>query len=448
MTSSIGPINATDLKLKNANSSKSYIQMTDGGAVELYYDNSEKLATTNTGIDVTGNVVVSGTVDGVDVATRDAILTSTTTTAGAALPKAGGAMTGAITTNSTFDGRDVADDGTKLDGIEALADVTDTTNVVSALTAGTGITISGGGTIAAGPIALTTVQTAANQTAHLDLTAQEGDIVVRSDENKTYCHNGGSAGTMADYTLLATPTDTVLSVAGNTGAVTTAQIKTALEDGIDSVHYVNNSIDTIHIANDQVTADKLANTAVTPASYGSGSAIPVITIDAQGRITAASTAATSSTLTIAADSGSDDAVTVGTDTLTFEGTTDEVSTTVSDNKITIGLADDKFMRKTNSTPTVGTNTAIDFDSTNCIITLDQNTTFTVSNASGDNIGATGTIVIKQNGTGGYSFTLPSVFKTPNGETITQVTTADSISALNYFIVDSNTILVNYLGDFS
>lgn len=55
-----------------------------------------------------GNITVAGTVDGVDIATRDAILTSTTTTAGAALPKTGGAMTGAITTNSTFDGVDVA----------------------------------------------------------------------------------------------------------------------------------------------------------------------------------------------------------------------------------------------------------------------------------------------------------------------------------------------------
>jgi hypothetical protein len=43
------------------------------------------------------------------------------TTADDALPKSGGAMTGAITTNSTFDGRDVAADGTKLDGIEANA---------------------------------------------------------------------------------------------------------------------------------------------------------------------------------------------------------------------------------------------------------------------------------------------------------------------------------------
>ena len=70
---------------------------------------------------MTGAITTNSTFDGVDIATRDAVLTSTTTTANAALPKAGGAMTGAITTNSTFDGRDVATDGTKLDTIEAIS---------------------------------------------------------------------------------------------------------------------------------------------------------------------------------------------------------------------------------------------------------------------------------------------------------------------------------------
>ena len=106
-------------------------------------------------------------------------------------------------------------DHTKLNAIEAQADVTDSTNVVAALTAGTGITISSGGTIAAGALALTTVQTANSQSAQLGLTTQEGDVVIRSDENKTYIHNSGSAGNMNDFTLIATPTDAVASVAAS-----------------------------------------------------------------------------------------------------------------------------------------------------------------------------------------------------------------------------------------
>ena len=91
-------------------------------------------ATLSSTLSVTGDVTVGGTVDGVDIAARDAVLTSTTTTADAALPKAGGTMTGDITFNSTqlFDGRDVSVDGAKLDTVEANADVTDTANVTAA----------------------------------------------------------------------------------------------------------------------------------------------------------------------------------------------------------------------------------------------------------------------------------------------------------------------------
>jgi hypothetical protein len=59
------------------------------GEAVLYHYGNQKLATKSTGIDVTGNITVSGTVDG----------------------------------------RDIATDGTKLDGIESGADVTDTSNV-------------------------------------------------------------------------------------------------------------------------------------------------------------------------------------------------------------------------------------------------------------------------------------------------------------------------------
>ena len=87
-------IRAESFNVGRQANSELYITAFPNGAVNLYHDNAIKLATTSTGIDVTGNVSVSGTVDGVDIAARDAILTSTTTTAGAALPKAGGTMTG------------------------------------------------------------------------------------------------------------------------------------------------------------------------------------------------------------------------------------------------------------------------------------------------------------------------------------------------------------------
>ena len=66
---------------------------------DIYFElagSVEPLRLTSTGATFAGNIVVSGTVDGVDIAARDAVLTSTTTTAGAALPKAGGTMTGPV----------------------------------------------------------------------------------------------------------------------------------------------------------------------------------------------------------------------------------------------------------------------------------------------------------------------------------------------------------------
>lgn len=165
------------------------------------------------------------------------------TTADNALPKAGGQMTGNITMlgAQTVDGRDLSVDGAKLDGIEANATADQTAGEIEAIVNHDNLqgfvanehidwTASSAGTIHATNIpvvALTTVQTAANQTAHLALTAQEGDIVVRSDENKSYVHNGGTAGTMADYTELLTPTDAVLSVNGQTGAVTISNATTS-----------------------------------------------------------------------------------------------------------------------------------------------------------------------------------------------------------------------------
>ena len=51
-------IAGNDIRLQTQNHSEDYILCTDGGAVQLFFNDNEKLATTNTGINVTGDVKV------------------------------------------------------------------------------------------------------------------------------------------------------------------------------------------------------------------------------------------------------------------------------------------------------------------------------------------------------------------------------------------------------
>ena len=90
---------------------------------------------------------------------------------------------------------------------------------------------------------------------------------------------------------------------------------------------------TSSISGDTVTIN-LDNTAVSAGSVGSSSAIPVLTIDAQGRITAASTASVSSDLTIVDDSSTSETITLGSETLKFAGGTG-ISTAITSGTVTI-----------------------------------------------------------------------------------------------------------------
>lgn len=69
-------------------------------------------------------------------------------------------------------------------------------------------------------LAITDTFVVASQVAMLALTAEVGDIAVRSDQNKTYILKTAGASTLGNWQELLTPTDNVLSVNGQTGAVT------------------------------------------------------------------------------------------------------------------------------------------------------------------------------------------------------------------------------------
>ena len=90
----------------------------------------------STNADIAGNLTVGGTVDGVDIAARDSVLTSTTTTANsasstanAALPKAGGTMSGNLvmsSANITLSGTETVD-GVDISARDAVLSSTTTT---------------------------------------------------------------------------------------------------------------------------------------------------------------------------------------------------------------------------------------------------------------------------------------------------------------------------------
>ena len=124
----------------------------------------------------------------------------------------------------------------------------------------------------------------------------------------------------------------------------------------------------------------LDDTAVTAGSYGSSSEIPTFTVDAQGRLTAASTVSISTDLDIAADTGSD-TISLATETLTISGGTG-VSTAVGlSGAVTIDIGQD-----------VGTTANVEFGSV-ATDTIKDSAGVTALTMDGANVTVSGNLTV-------------------------------------------------------
>ena len=305
-------------------------------------------------------------------------------------------------TNATTsaDGFMSAADKTKLDGVETSADVTDATNVEAAGAAMDSDFTSEG-------------------LMKRGATAGSYSIITDNSGNWNTAYSWGDHAS-AGY-LTAHPTITAASSSDNSG-------RTYIQDiTLDS--------------NGHVTGIATATETVTDTTYSNA------TTSASGLMSAADKTKLNGVET-GADVTDTTNVTAAGALMDSELTNLAAVKAINQSLVTTAFPTFKGITATPTTlnGTGGTLTINLSSSNNFIINMSAATTFSFSNITA---GRSGNIVIKQDATGGRTFTLPSQAKTPlNGASISQSTGANEISVLSYYVLDASNVLVNYIGDFA
>lgn len=132
------------------------------------------------------------------------------------------------------------------------------TGLATVATSGSAADLTGVlGTAQLPPLAINDTFTVATQAAMLALTAQKGDVAVRSDLSRNYILAAEPAATLANWVQLAGGSD-VLSVAGRTGAVVLAKADVGLAN-VDNTADTAKPVSTAQAAADDLRLLKTAN---------------------------------------------------------------------------------------------------------------------------------------------------------------------------------------------
>jgi hypothetical protein len=174
--------------------------------------------------------------------------------------------------------------------------------------AGSAQTLSDGDTItiAAG----TGISTTAGSTDTVTIAVDNTIVTLTGNQTLTTKTISGSNNTISNIGN-SSLTNSSITLVDDTSSSTTISLGESLKLSGDTGITTTISGDTINI--------DLDDTTVTPNTYGSSTAVPVLTIDQQGRITSATTSSISSDLTIVDDTSTAATITLGSDTLKIVG---------------------------------------------------------------------------------------------------------------------------------